>query len=155
LKIELLAAGTRSPEWIETGVAEYRKRMPRECALELTEIAVAKRVKNDSIERFKLEEEKRFRQKLTPGARIVALNSGGKIWSTTELSKRLEVWKDNFRHVQMLIGGPDGLSRGCLDEADEIWSLSNLTFPHFLVRVLVAEQLYRAWSLLNNHPYHR
>lgn len=155
MKIELLAAGTRSPEWIETGVAEYRKRMPRECALELTEIAVAKRVKNDSIERFKLEEEKRFRQKLAPGARIVALNSGGKIWSTTELSKRLEVWKDNFRHVQMLIGGPDGLSRGCLDEADEIWSLSNLTFPHFLVRVLVAEQLYRAWSLLNNHPYHK
>jgi 23S rRNA (pseudouridine1915-N3)-methyltransferase len=155
LKIEVLAAGTRPPEWIKTGVAEYQKRMPRECSLEVTEIPVAKRVKNDSIDRFKLEEERSFRLKFSPGARIIALNSGGKILNTKELSVRLENWKDNFRHVQMLIGGPDGLSKGCLDEADEVWSLSNLTFPHFLVRVLVAEQLYRAWSLLNNHPYHR
>ena len=155
MKIELLVAGTRPPVWIKDGVAEYQKRMPRECALEITEIAVAKRVKNDSIDRFKLEEEKSFRQKFAQGTRKVALNSGGKIWSTEELSMRLENWKNNFRHVQMLIGGPDGLAKGCLDEADEVWSLSNLTFPHFLVRVLVAEQLYRAWSVLNNHPYHK
>jgi 23S rRNA (pseudouridine1915-N3)-methyltransferase len=155
LKIELLAAGTRSPDWVKAGVTEYQKRMPRECALEITEIAVAKRVKNDSTDRFKREEEKSFRQKFTQGARKVALNSGGKILSTEELSVKLESWKNNFRHVQMLIGGPDGLSKGCLDEADEIWSLSNLTFPHFLVRVIVAEQLYRAWSVLNNHPYHK
>jgi len=155
LNIELLAAGTKPPKWMQEGVFEYLKRMPRECRLEIREIAIAKRVKSGSVERFKEEEEKRIRQHIKKGARIVSLDVGGAMMSTEELSHKLKRWMGEHGRVQMLIGGPDGLSRGCLDMADESWSLSRLTFPHFLVRVLVAEQLYRAWSLLNNHPYHK
>lgn len=140
---------------MQEGVFEYLKRMPRECRLEIREIAIAKRVKSGSVERFKEEEEKRIRQHIKKGARIVSLDVGGAMMSTEELSHKLKRWMGEHGRVQMLIGGPDGLSRGCLDMADESWSLSRLTFPHFLVRVLVAEQLYRAWSLLNNHPYHK
>jgi 23S rRNA (pseudouridine1915-N3)-methyltransferase len=155
LKIELLAAGTKPPKWIQEGVSEYQKRMQRECALEIREIAIAKRVKSNSVERFRQEEEKRMRQHIKKGARIISLDAGGAMMSTEELAHKLKRWMGEYGRIQMLIGGPDGLSRGCLAMADESWSLSRLTFPHFLVRVLVAEQLYRAWSLLNNHPYHK
>jgi 23S rRNA (pseudouridine1915-N3)-methyltransferase len=155
LKIELLAAGTKPPNWIQEGVSQYQKRMKRECTLEIREITIAKRVKNDSVERFRQEEEKRMRQHIKKGARIVSLDAGGAMMSTEELAHKLKRWMGEHGRIQMLIGGPDGLSQGCLAMADESWSLSRLTFPHFLVRVLVAEQLYRAWSLLNNHPYHR
>jgi 23S rRNA (pseudouridine1915-N3)-methyltransferase len=155
VKIELLAAGTKPPKWIVEGVSEYQKRMPRECRLEIRELAIAKRVKNDSIERFMLEEEKGFRQQVKKGAKIISLDSTGKMMTTRDLAKSLERWMGDSSHVQMLIGGPDGLSKGSLDLASESWSLSRLTFPHFLVRVLVAEQLYRAWSVLKNHPYHK
>ena len=96
-----------------------------------------------------------MRQHIKKGARIVSLDAGGAMMSTEELANKLKRWMGEHGRIQMLIGGPDGLSQGCLAMADESWSLSRLTFPHFLVRVLVAEQLYRAWSLLNNHPYHR
>jgi 23S rRNA (pseudouridine1915-N3)-methyltransferase len=155
LNIELLAAGTKPPDWIQEGVSQYQKRMRRECTLEIREIAIAKRGKNDSTEQFRQEEEKRIRQHIKKGARIISLDSGGTMMSTEELSQKLKRWMREYGRIQMLVGGPDGLSQGCLDMADESWSLSRLTFPHFLVRVLVAEQLYRAWSLLNNHPYHK
>jgi 23S rRNA (pseudouridine1915-N3)-methyltransferase len=129
--------------------------MRRECTLEIREIAIAKRGKNDSTEHFRQEEEKRIRQHIKRGARIISMDAGGTMMSTEELAQKLKRWMREYGRIQMLIGGPDGLSRGCLDMADESWSLSRLTFPHFLVRVLVAEQLYRAWSLLNNHPYHK
>lgn len=155
MNIELLAAGTKPPNWIRDGVTEYQKRMPRECTVDIREIAIAKRVKNGSIERFKQEEEKSLRQHIKKGARIVSLDAGGTMMNTEGLAHRLQGWMNEYGRVQMLIGGPNGLSRGCLELADESWSLSRLTFPHFLVRVLVAEQLYRAWSFLNNHPYHK
>ncbi len=129
--------------------------MPRECRLEIREVAISRRVKNDSIERFKLEEEKKFRQLVKKGARVVALDAGGTMWSTAQLASRLQLWMNEYSQVQMLIGGPDGLSDGARDMASEVWSLSRLTFPHFIVRILVAEQMYRAWSFLNNHPYHK
>ncbi len=89
------------------------------------------------------------------GARVVALDSTGTNWSTEQLADNLDQWMQSYRCLQLLIGGPDGLSRECLSRADDIWSLSRLTFPHFLVRVLLAEQVYRAWSVLNGHPYHK
>lgn len=155
MKIELLAAGTKPPAWIKEGVTEYQKRMPKVCALEIREIAIAKRSKNVSLEKLRAREEKGIRQQFSPGARIIALDREGSIWSTKDLANNMRQWMIDYSHVQILIGGPDGLSKGCLDAADDIWSLSRLTFPHFLVRVLVAEQLYRGWSILNNHPYHK
>ncbi|MBQ62812.1 MAG: 23S rRNA (pseudouridine(1915)-N(3))-methyltransferase RlmH [Gammaproteobacteria bacterium] len=155
MKIELLAAGTKPPAWIKEGVAEYQKRMPRECSLEIREIAIAKRSRNDSVDRLKGEEEKGIRKQLVKGARLVALDRKGNIWSTSDLANKMKQWVNDYGHIQFLIGGPDGLSESCLDQADDTWSLSRLTFPHFLARVLVAEQLYRAWSMLNNHPYHK
>ena len=155
MKIELLAAGTKPPAWIKEGVTEYQKRMPRECALKIREIAIAKRFKNDSLDRLKGEEEKGIRKQFVKGARLIALDREGSLWSTADLASRMKQWMNEYSHIQMLIGGPDGLSKSCLDDMDDSWSLSRLTFPHFLVRVLVAEQLYRAWSMLNNHPYHR
>ncbi len=155
MKIELLAAGTKPPAWIKEGVTEFQKRMPRECALEIREMAIAKRFKNDSLERLKSEEEKGIRKRFVKGARLIALDREGSLWSTADLASRMKQWMNEYSHIQMLIGGPDGLSKSCLDIVDDTWSLSRLTFPHFLVRILVAEQLYRAWSMLNNHPYHR
>lgn len=155
MKIELLAVGTKPPAWIREGVAEYQKRMPRECAFEIREIAVAKRFKNGSLDRLKQEEEKGIRKQYVKGARLVALDREGSIWSTADLADKMIQWMNNYSHIQMVIGGPDGLSKSCLDDMDDTWSLSRLTFPHFLVRILVAEQLYRAWSMLNNHPYHK
>jgi 23S rRNA (pseudouridine1915-N3)-methyltransferase len=155
LKIELLAAGTRPPAWIEEGVTEYLKRMPRICVVEIREIAIAKRFKNSSADGLKKEEEKRFRKQFIEGARIIALDRAGNSWSTADLADRMKQWMNDYSHIQMLIGGPDGLSKSCLDDVHDNWSLSRLTFPHFLVRIMVAEQLYRAWSMLNNHPYHK
>lgn len=92
---------------------------------------------------------------LPAGAHVVALLETGKPWSTTELAAKLESWMQRGAPVALLVGGPDGLSKACTERANERWSLSNLTLPHGLVRVVVAEALYRAWSLLENHPYHR
>ena len=155
VKIELLAAGKKPPAWIKEGVTEYQKRMPRECALEIKEFATAKRFKNDSLDKLKKEEEKEIRKLFVKDARLIALDREGSIWSTDDLASKMKQWMNDYSHIQMLIGGPDGLSKNCLDKADDTWSLSRLTFPHLLVRILVSEQLYRAWSMLNNHPYHK
>ncbi len=155
MKIQLLAAGTKAPAWISEGSAEYQKRMPRECDVLIHEIGVAKRSKTANIEKLKREEESRFIQRIDKNAHVIALDRSGKSWTTEQLADRLESWMGNVNLVQMLIGGPDGLSDGCLDTASEKWSLSPLTFPHFLVRVIVMEQLYRAWSVTRNHPYHK
>lgn len=92
---------------------------------------------------------------MRPGAKVVALDAGGSIWSTTELAERLDKWRVEAGELQLLVGGPDGLDERCVAAASEVWSLSRLTFPHFLVRVLLAEQLYRAWTVITNHPYHK
>ena len=155
MKIELLAVGSKPPAWIKEGVAQYQKRMPRECSLEIKEIAIAKRSRNSSLDRLKQEEEKGIRKRFIKGARLIALDREGSMWSTEDLADKMKQWMSNYSQVQMIIGGPDGLSNSCLDYMDDTWSLSRLTFPHFLVRILVAEQLYRAWSMLNNHPYHK
>lgn len=155
MNIELLAAGTKPPAWIAAGIAEYQKRLPRDWPLEIREIPVAKRRKGEPVTRPIQAEGERMLAAITPSSLVVALDRKGRNWSTEDLAKNLERWQLDFSKVQFLIGGPDGLSNDCLNVATESWSLSNLTFPHFIVRILLAEQIYRAWSLLNNHPYHK
>lgn len=142
------------PDWIKQGFDEYARRLPRECALTLKEIPPIKRGKTTSAERAKDEEGERLLAAIGK-EHVVALDEGGQQWSTIDLARRLRGWLDGGRDVALLIGGADGLTTACRERADEVWSLSRLTFPHPLVRVVVAEQLYRSWSLLQGHPYHR
>lgn len=155
MRIHLLAVGTRMPAWVTEGYQEYAKRLPRECELVLKEIAPAKRGKNADAARFREEEGERLLAALPRDAQVVALDLSGKPWSTPALAQNLKGWLAGGRDVALLVGGPDGLAPACLARAHQAWCLSNLTFPHPVVRIIVAEQVYRAWSLLNNHPYHR
>jgi 23S rRNA (pseudouridine1915-N3)-methyltransferase len=155
MQIHLVAVGTRMPGWVAEGYEEYAKRLPRECELVLREIPPAKRGKNADIARLREDEGARILAALSRDDHVVALEVGGKAWSTPELSEQLGRWMANGRRVALLVGGPDGLSEACRARADQLWSLSRLTLPHPIVRVVVAEQIYRAWSILQNHPYHR
>ena len=159
MKIHLVAIGEKMPPWVLAGYDEYARRLPRECSLVLRELPLATRGKSggnpgDAL-KWKREEAELIRAALPKGAYIVALDVVGKTWDTPELSRRLGVWMQEHSDVVLLVGGPDGLDEALLNEAHARWSLSPLTFPHPLVRIVLAEQVYRAWSLLNNHPYHR
>ena len=143
------------PGWVEQGYHEYAKRLPRECELMLKEIAPGSRGKNSDIARIIREEGDRMLAAIPQGAHCVALDLEGKSWSTTELAAALQRWLESGQHIALLVGGPEGLSDAAKLSARESWSLSRLTFPHPLVRIVVAEQIYRAWSILQHHPYHR
>lgn len=155
MKLTLVAAGTRMPGWVTAGFDEYARRLPRHCRLELCEIRLGGRGKSSDPRTAVIEEGRRMLGAIPSGAAIVALEIGGSAWSTPQLAGRLEDWLADGRDRAFLIGGPDGLDPACVERADLNWSLSPLTLPHGLVRVLVAEQLYRAWSILEGHPYHR
>lgn len=154
MRIRLIAIGTRMPDWITEGYDDYAARLPRELKLELVELAVEHRGKNADIPRLRDAEGERL-LKAAGEARIIAFDEHGTQPDTVAWSKSLKAWMQDGRDVALLIGGPDGHAPAVLARADAKWSLSKLTFPHAMVRVIVAEQLYRAWSLLNNHPYHR
>ncbi|MFC7090350.1 23S rRNA (pseudouridine(1915)-N(3))-methyltransferase RlmH [Halomonas salifodinae] len=155
MKIKVVAVGNRMPAWVEAGVAEYRKRLPRDFALEIVEIAPGTRGKNSDPARAIAQEAERIRERLKGNEHLVALEVGGKPWSTEQLAREAEDWRLEGRDVALLVGGPDGLEPGLSASAHQRWSLSPLTLPHPLVRLLLAEQLYRAWTLLVGHPYHR
>ncbi|MBB3332207.1 23S rRNA (pseudouridine1915-N3)-methyltransferase [Halomonas campaniensis] len=155
MRVRLLAVGTRMPAWVTQGVEEYRKRLPRDFALEVEEIAPGQRGKNADIPRAMALEAERIRARLRGDEQVVALEVGGKAWSTEQLAEQAEAWRLEGRDVALLVGGPDGLEPGLSAAADQRWSLSPLTLPHPLVRILLAEQLYRAWTLMVGHPYHR
>jgi 23S rRNA (pseudouridine1915-N3)-methyltransferase len=155
MRVHLIAVGRRMPGWVETGYLEYAKRLPSECALQLIEIEPSHRVKGTPAERAMSQEGQRMLKAIPKGALVVALEETGEPWSTEILSAHLRAWLAGGRDLACLIGGPDGLGQACLDRAERRWSLSRLTFPHPLVRVIVAEQLYRAWTLVQGHPYHR
>ncbi|MGB0721308.1 MAG: 23S rRNA (pseudouridine(1915)-N(3))-methyltransferase RlmH [Gammaproteobacteria bacterium] len=155
MRIHLLSVAQRVPAWVEEGYATYAGRMPRECRLELKEISPAKRARNADARRVKEAEGQSLLAAVPKGALVVALDEHGSTWSTRDLADRMDDWLAQGRDVALLVGGADGLSEACRARADLIWSLSRLTFPHALVRVLVAEQVYRGWTVLKNHPYHR
>jgi 23S rRNA (pseudouridine1915-N3)-methyltransferase len=155
MRIHLIAVGQKMPAWVEQGYGEYAQRMPAEARLELKEIAPGKRGKNADIPRILQDEGQRMQAAIPKNARIISLDVGGSRWSTEQLAERLQDWMASGQDLALLVGGPEGLSADCRALARESWSLSPLTFPHPLVRVILAEQLYRAWSVLRNHPYHR
>ncbi|RVU84789.1 23S rRNA (pseudouridine(1915)-N(3))-methyltransferase RlmH [Leucothrix sargassi] len=155
MQIHLIAVGNKMPDWVKKGYEEYASRMPPHCRIVLKEIVPEKAGKNVNAETLQIKEAEKIRQALPPKCRIVALDGLGKIWSTEKLSERMEDWMMGGSDVALIIGGADGLTRDFIKQVDEHWSLSNLTFPHPMVRVIVAEQLYRAWTITENHPYHR
>ena len=155
MKIHLIAVGEKMPRWIQEGYEDYAKRLPGECSLKLVEIPARHRGKNADTARITRQEGQAMLDAVPKNCRVIALDVKGKAWSTPQLSQQLEQWMNGGQDVALLIGGPEGLSAECLAAAQGRWSLSELTLPHPLVRVLVAEQLYRAWSILRNHPYHR
>ena len=143
------------PSWIEAGYADYAGRLPAECKLLLKEIPLGAARAGGDARKAMHEEGERMRAALPAGAGITALEVRGKPFDTEALAKLLARWLQEGRDQALLVGGPDGLAPECLAKAELKWSLSPLTLPHGLVRVVVAEQLYRAWSILKNHPYHR
>ena len=155
MKIHLLAVGTRMPSWVKAGYEEYAGRLPRECALNLVEIPPGKRGANSDLARLVRAEGERLLAAIPAGSQGVALDERGQEWSTAQLAEQLAGWLREGHDLSLLVGGPDGLDPACHARAGRLWALSRLTLPHPLVRVVVAEQLYRAWSLLHHHPYHR
>ncbi len=143
------------PGWVTRGFDEYARRLPTDHALQLVEVPAGKRGKGADLERIKRDEGERTLAAIPKGARVVALEVDGRSWSTEQLAQQVDTWRHDGRDVALLVGGPEGLASQCLARAEQRWSLSNLTLPHPLVRIVVAEQLYRAWSILHNHPYHR
>jgi len=155
VRIHLIAVGTRMPAWVVDAYQEYAKRLPRECTLQLVEIPLSKRRKSLGAAQAAEEEGQYLLASLPKDCTVIALDVRGNSWSTEELAARLQDWLASGRDVALLVGGPDGLSAACLKRADLKWSLSALTYPHSLVRVVLAEQLYRAWTINSGHPYHR
>ena len=155
MRCRLIAAGTRLPDWVNSGFGEYQKRLRAPLSLELREIQVAPRRAGETPERAVIREGADMLAQLGKDDYVVALEITAKSMSTEQLSAWLAERMRDGRPLALLIGGPDGLSPQCRDRADFSWSLSPLTLPHALVRVVVAEQLYRAMSLLAGHPYHR
>jgi 23S rRNA (pseudouridine1915-N3)-methyltransferase len=155
MKCRLIAAGTRLPDWVNSGFREYQKRLRTPLVLELHEIPVATRRAGESPQRAIMREGTDMLAALGKDDYVVALEINAKTMSTEQLSAWLAERLRDGRSLALLIGGPDGLSPPCRARADQSWSLSPLTLPHALVRVVVAEQIYRAMSLLAGHPYHR
>jgi 23S rRNA (pseudouridine1915-N3)-methyltransferase len=143
------------PAWIEAGFGEYAKRMPPECRLVLKEIKPIDRSGSKTAETVMAQERTRIEAAIPKGARIIALDERGKDLTTSQLSQLLTQWQQDGRDVTFTIGGADGLDAGFKASADMLIRISSLTLPHGMVRVLLAEQLYRAWSITQNHPYHR
>lgn len=155
MEILVLAVGTRMPGWVDEGFADYAKRFGGDCKLVLREIQSPRKSKSEDPERVKSREGQRLLAAVPDNAYLVTLDRLGKSHTTESVSAKLGDWLQTYRVVVLMVGGADGLSSECLAASHERWSLSNLTFPHALVRVVVAEQIYRAYSLLKNHPYHR
>ena len=155
MQIQLVAVGNKMPGWVSEGYSEYAKRLPRECELVLKEVNPGKRGKNANLDQIREDEGARILSLIGPQDWVVALEVEGKPLSTSDLSKEIERWMADGLKPVLVVGGPEGLSESIRKRANLQWSLSPLTLPHPLVRVLISEQIYRAWSLLKGHPYHR
>ena len=155
MKLAVVAVGHRLPAWVDAGFADYARRLPRECALELKEIRPEPRSSGKTALQLAAAEAVRIRAAIPRGAVQVALDERGRALATAQLAAQLGRWRDEGRDAAFIIGGPDGLDPAVRQGADLVLALSALTLPHALARVVLAEQLYRAFSILHNHPYHR
>ncbi len=151
----VIAVGNKMPSWCTLACEEYLTRLRHTMKCSLIEIPPAKRHKAGSVSQYKEEEGTKILQKVPSGCHVVALEVKGNAWDTPKVATSLSSWQQQGKDIAFIIGGPDGLSEKCLTRANQLWSLSALTFPHALARVVLLEQLYRAWSILSNHPYHR
>ena len=143
------------PSWVTQGYEEYAKRITGDCHLELLELPMQKRLKTSTSDQCKEKEGRAILEAIKSGEKLIVLDVLGKAVTTPQLSRLMMDWQNEGRHIAIVIGGPDGLPSSVTDKADMLLSLSKLTLPHPLVRVLLAEQLYRAWSINHGHPYHR
>lgn len=155
MRVRIIAVGTKMPSWVLEATHDYLKRFPREWAVEFVEIPLGHRSKSQDTAKAIAKEGELMLAAIDDRERVIALDVQGKSWSTEQLSQQMESWQMEGNNMALLVGGPDGLAPECLVRADQRWSLSALTLPHPLVRVLLAEQLYRGWSILKNHPYHK
>lgn len=154
MKLRIIAVGHKMPGWVSDGFAEYAKRMPREATLELVEIKPDKRAAGKGGEQVREAEAQRILEAVGKDY-LIALDEHGQEPTTLQLADKFKGWLNLGRDVSLVIGGADGLHPDLLQRAGWIWSLSQLTLPHGMVRVMLAEQLYRAWTVIQNHPYHR
>lgn len=155
MQLVIAAVGHRMPAWIESGFGEYAKRMPPECRIQLKEIKPVERSGSKTAETVMAQERTRIEAAIPKGAHVVALDEHGKDVTTAQLSQYLMQWQRDGADVTFVIGGADGLDAEFKKRADMLIRISSLTLPHGMVRVVLAEQLYRAWSITQNHPYHR
>lgn len=155
MKISLIAVGTKMPKWVTTAFEEYQKRLPKQCSLELIEIAAKHRGKNADIVRILRDEAQAIKGAIGVHQQLIVLDRKGKHISTEQLSTNLQTWIDDNQDIALVIGGPEGVDPQMLATATQKWSLSAMTFAHPIVRVMVAEQVYRSWSIIAGLPYHR
>lgn len=155
MKLHILSIGKGMPDWVNQGTMEYLKRMPKEFEVILHEIPAVKRGENANCEQIKQQESTRLLEKIPKGSYSIALDPKGKTFTTEVLAQHIDGFYQEHQDITVLIGGPEGLSAECLEKVRQSWSLSALTFPHALVRIILAEQLYRAMTIIKKLPYHR
>ncbi len=155
MRVLIVAVGDKPPAWVREGFGEYAKRLPRHLAPALLEVPPGDRGKGRDTARAIAVEGERVLSLLPDDAHVIALDERGKPWTSVFLSRQLGMWQQDGRDVAFLIGGPDGHAPAVLAHADHLWSLGPLTLPHMLVRLVLVEQVYRAWTLEQGHPYHR
>lgn len=143
------------PAWVDAGYQEYASRLTQAITMKLISVPAEKRSKKADLKKIQIMEGLALISQVPDDNYLIALEREGRHITTLELSQKLAAWRDANQSISLLIGGPEGLATECINKADEVWSLSKLTLPHPLVRIVVVEQIYRAWSLLTNHPYHR
>ena len=155
MKLNLIAVGKRMPKWVDLALTEYIKRLPKNINFNLNQIAPEKRSRNRSLQELKKNEDEKINTLISSTNIVIALDEKGELISSHRLAGELQIWIDQQLDVGILIGGADGLSDSIKNRASKIWSLSKMTLPHALARVIFIEQLYRASTILNQHPYHR
>jgi len=155
VRLHVLVVGDRPPRWVDDACAGYLQRFPPHCPLYVKTVPMPRRGKNPDIARLRQKEYQALSACIPEGAHVVALDEHGKSVTTEQVASRLDHWMHHLKDVGFLIGGPDGLDPSALREAPEKWSLSPLTLPHLLARVVIIEQIYRALTVLADHPYHR
>jgi 23S rRNA (pseudouridine1915-N3)-methyltransferase len=155
VRVQLVAVGTKMPAWVQSAFAEYNKRLPKELTPKLVELELGSKSKPGNSEAAKKSEAEAILAAIPAEHFVVMLDVGGKAWSTAQLAQQLQDWQMSGRDFSFVIGGPDGLDASVRLRANAVWSLSNLTLPHPLVRIVWVEQIYRAHCILNNHPYHK
>lgn len=155
MKLHLITVGKGMPRWVDAGYQEYSQRLPSTLPLVLHEVKAAPRQKNGNPADWMAKEADHILERLPPDCALIPLDRRGQHWSTEQLAACIDEYRQINQAIAFVVGGPDGLCQSILQKAHKIWSLSALTFPHPLVRIIIAEQVYRAWTLLSGHPYHR